>query len=268
MLPAGKQVLPGYSPSNYTAASANLDGHLSGIDNALGGVASAQIPSDYVELPAPDTTISPTLVDIVGMSITVTLTTASHILGILTWDCDTTGGGTNAQAAFAVEINSVDGQEVERFLSGTNDMGTGASQFRTAAPVAAGIYTIKGRWRRVAGTRTLQCTHAQLSALGLQAAGGALVNTPIQSSGPYLASAGQRVRFTTAVGTIQLPPSPSADDLVAIKNVSADVTPITVDGNGNDVEAQGTYSMAATQSVAGDGIGLTYQYDGTNWSIV
>lgn len=34
----GKQVAPGYtSPTNYTATSTNLDGHLQGIDNALGG---------------------------------------------------------------------------------------------------------------------------------------------------------------------------------------------------------------------------------------
>lgn len=36
MSTAAKLIFPGYSPSNYAPTSGNTDGHLQGIDNALG----------------------------------------------------------------------------------------------------------------------------------------------------------------------------------------------------------------------------------------
>lgn len=126
------------------------------------------IPSGYVELPAPDTTTSPVFVDVVGLSTTVTIRSRTRIVGYLSWECETVGIGTPATAGFAVSIATVDGQEIDRFLSGTNDVGAGPSQYRSAV-LPAGTYIVKGRWKRIAGAATLQLNHAQLSAIGLEA---------------------------------------------------------------------------------------------------
>lgn len=235
-----------------------------------GGGGAGPIPSDYLQLAAPVVTaVTGPLIDIPGMAITVTLTSTAHIHGVMTFSTETAPpGGGAINGAFAVQINGVDGQEVERFLSGSTDDGIGAAQYRTAAPLPPGVYTIKGRWRRVSGARGLQLNTAQLFGWGLEGGGGgALEVTAVQAVGPYVASAGERVRYTTGVGTIRMPAGPSTNDRVAIKNVSPSVVAITVDGNGNSVEALGTYALAPIQPVAGDGIAVTYQYDGTNWII-
>lgn len=127
-----------------------------------------KIPSGYVELPAPDTTTSAVFVDIVGLSVTIAIATATRILGWLSWECETVGLGTPAVGGFAVSIAAADGQEIDRYLSGTNDLGAGPSQYRSAV-LSPGTYTVKGRWRRVSGAATLQLNHAQLSAMGMEA---------------------------------------------------------------------------------------------------
>lgn len=128
-----------------------------------------QVPNDYVQLPTAQDTTSVTLEDIPNMTATVTLTSPAYIHGLLTYTCQTTGVGTDATAAFAVQINAVDGQENQRQLSGTNDRGTGGVQYRSSSQLPAGSYTIKGRFRRVSGDKTVRCTAAQLFAWGLVA---------------------------------------------------------------------------------------------------
>lgn len=160
----------------HTIATAVTAGFLSAADKAkldsLSAPVAAQIPSNYVQLSAPDTTISNSLVDIAGMAITVTLTDTAHIHGVMTFAARSADpGGGAIYGAWAVQINGVDGQEVQRYLSGATDDGVGAVQFRTSSPLPPGTYTIKGRFRRVSGLRTLQTFSAQLFGWGIEGGG-------------------------------------------------------------------------------------------------
>lgn len=173
-----------------------------------GGGAGGPLPSCYSELdltPPLPTTISPTFVDIdPSLECSITLADDAHIWGELTWSCETITGGGNAVAAFLVEINSVSGQEIERFLSGATDLGAGASQYRTANPLPAGAYTIKARWRRVSGTRTIQLNFAQLFAVGLlSGSGGPAGTTP---RGEPIAAQNITGADVALVDTLNFPP--------------------------------------------------------------
>jgi hypothetical protein len=108
-------------------------------------------------------TTSGTLEDIAGNSISVTTPVSGRILALLLVQCSTTGGAP-ATAAFAVSINSVDGNEMQRYLSGTSDTG-GAAAASQSGILAAGTYTVQGRFRRVSGSSTVNADRAQLLAL-------------------------------------------------------------------------------------------------------
>lgn len=98
--------------------------------------------------------------------------------------------------------------------------------------------------------------------------GGGLSVTAVKTAN-YTASAGDLVRYNPSGGTftITFPAVPSTDDQVGTKNVNSSTASITLAGNGNNVESPATYSVAASQTITGDGIALIYQYDGTNWII-
>ena len=113
------------------------------------------------ELVAPITTVSATLVDITGLTVTVTLNNTARILAFLVFSCSSTGGGSNALGGWAVSIDGTDGTEMQRFLSGSNDQGIGAAMMRSAAKTA-GAYTINGRHRRVSGSKTISTDLATL----------------------------------------------------------------------------------------------------------
>jgi hypothetical protein len=133
-----------------------------------------EIPSDetvhlvvdegYAEATAQPTT-SPSLEDITGTSFSLTVPSGEtgRIVGRMTVQCSTTGGAP-ATGAWAVSINSVDGTEIARFMSGTNDTGALAVQARETG-LAPGAYTVVGRHRRVSGTSTVNSDVAQLEAV-------------------------------------------------------------------------------------------------------
>lgn len=81
----------------------------------------------------------------------------------------------------------------------------------------------------------------------------------------------QRVTFDPTGGTftVSAPPSASAGDQWAVKNVSADVTGVTIDGNGSNIEdPTSSFSLAASFTLSGDGISVVWEYDGTQWLVV
>lgn len=112
---------------------------------------------------------SATLVDMTGLTFNLVIPTGipstAIIRAIMTFQASTTGGAP-ATGAWAISINGVDQQEVQRFMSGTSDRGLGVVQARVTG-FGAGTYTVKGRHRRVSGVSTINEGVAQLSALAI-----------------------------------------------------------------------------------------------------
>ena len=129
---------------------------------------AAKIPSGYDPLASPETTTSATLVDIPGLSTTVTLTRTTEISAFMSFDLKS--NGSPLVAGLAISIDGVDGLVYERYLSGTNDQGVGAIIFQSA-PLVAGTYTVKGRFSRVSGAGTLEVSVADILAIGMQEGG-------------------------------------------------------------------------------------------------
>lgn len=92
----------------------------------------------------------------------------------------------------------------------------------------------------------------------------------IITAGPFNANSFDRVRYDPSGGTftINMPATPQRDTQVGVKNVTSDVTAITVSGNGNDVEDPSASSFDASVTVAGDGASIVWEFDGTSWVIV
>ncbi len=138
------------------------------------GHSTVEGPADSAPTPTPAlndfgevsmvTTVAAALEDMAGLELTIVTAEAGRIWANMTVEADSSGGGTNATGAWAVQINGVDGTEIGRFLSGTNDQGALAVQGRSAV-LAAGSYTVKGRHRRRAGNKTVETHTAQLFAM-------------------------------------------------------------------------------------------------------
>lgn len=87
----------------------------------------------------------------------------------------------------------------------------------------------------------------------------------------YTALVFENVLYDASGGTftVDAPASPLRGDLFGIKNVTSDITSITVDGNSNNIEDPRTsFSTSATVSVGVDGIGILWQYSGTEWLVL
>lgn len=68
--------------------------------------------------------------------------------------------------------------------------------------------------------------------------------------------------------TIDAPAAPATGTRWALKNVTTDVTGITVDGNGNNIENPSAGAFVASYSLAGALVSVDYIYDGTNWVVL
>lgn len=135
----------------------------SGEENANG---NAYPPSGSNDLAAPVSTTSAALEDMVGHDTTVTLDTPGRIAAVMSVEADSTGGGSNATGAWAIEINGVDYGEIGRFLSGTNDLGALCVAARSAL-LAAATYTVQGRHRRRSGDKTVTSEASTLVAFAV-----------------------------------------------------------------------------------------------------
>lgn len=138
------------------------DAVMEGIAVVIGTEASRPTLNGYDEATGQSTT-NVALEDITGLTFDLVTAVQGRIVALMTIDCSTTGGAP-ATGAWAISINSVDGTEMTRSLSGFNDMGALSVQARSAS-LAPGTYTVKGRHRRVSGASTINTDIAQLSAL-------------------------------------------------------------------------------------------------------
>jgi hypothetical protein len=117
------------------------------------------------------TTTSATLVDIPGVSTTITLDTTSHIRVELNVECSLYSNPAST-LGLAISINGVDHDETGIHLSGAGDAGVATVGHRTETPLAAGTYTVKGRMRRQSGSGTVAVDTADLFVFALQGAKG------------------------------------------------------------------------------------------------
>lgn len=109
------------------------------------------------------TTVAAELEDMAGLEVILVIAETGRIWALMTAECDSSSGGTNATGAWAVQINGVDSTEKGRFLSGTNDLGSLSVQGRSIV-LSPGTYTVKGRHRRRSGNKTVETVTGQLFA--------------------------------------------------------------------------------------------------------
>jgi hypothetical protein len=114
----------------------------------------------------PFTTTSATLVDIVGLTTTVTLLNTAKILCIMTGNFATTGAGTATTIAAAFSIDGVDTDEQHIDFT-VSDSDQSLALHHITATLPPGSYVIKGRMRRVLGTQTAQFTDGMMSGVSL-----------------------------------------------------------------------------------------------------
>lgn len=129
------------------------------------------MPVAHGDIPGPVTTTSATLVDIPSSSLSVTNTTSAVLLVWLTVTADLSAG-TNTTIACAVNIDGVDSNETQVFISGGTAWVvvhlTESSGVSSAVPIAPGLHTVKGRYRRVSGTGTVEINGGEITALFCQ----------------------------------------------------------------------------------------------------
>lgn len=118
----------------------------------------------YDEIAGTVPTTSATLEDITGLTFTVTVPTGrtGTIRSLMT--LETSSVGANVVGAWAISINSVDKQEIQRTMGTATTQGSVAVQGETTG-LSAGTYTVKGRHRRVSGATAANTDVAQLSAM-------------------------------------------------------------------------------------------------------
>lgn len=89
------------------------------------------------------------------------------------------------------------------------------------------------------------------------------------SAANVTAEAGQNVRYDASsfTGTLFAPASPTAGQRFAYKEVGGDVTAVSIDGNGNNIEEPISGAFSASFTVGQAYIGVEYEFDGTQWII-
>jgi len=115
------------------------------------------LPSEYVEMVTPRTVTSATLVDITGVTANITLDSTVNIAVFM--DCEVSSDGV-CDLGLAISINGTDHDVTTTHLNGTTDEGKVTVIHRTATPLAAGTYTVKGRFLRSSGTASPQVDRA------------------------------------------------------------------------------------------------------------
>lgn len=112
-------------------------------------------------------------------------------------------------------------------------------------------------------------TNINLQATGGGGGGGGVTFTAIIAAN-FTAATTNIVRFDPSGGTFQIdaPPAPSTNDEFGVKNVTTDLTTITVSGNGFNIEGLATFTPAATTLIGGDGVVVRWGFDGTQWVIL
>jgi hypothetical protein len=133
--------------------------------DAVAGV----LPSEYVEMTTVRTVTSGTLIDIPGVTADITLDSTVNIAVFM--NCEISSDGA-CDLGLAISINGTDHDVVTTHLDGSSDGGKATVIHRTTTPLAAGTYTVKGRFLRGSGTATPQVDRADFLVFGLQGAKG------------------------------------------------------------------------------------------------
>jgi hypothetical protein len=165
------------SPANpVTVAALEAIGVRGELVVADGTSGAGHNPAVLSEMETERSTTSASLEDITGSTLDITLQQAGKIAVTMAFSCYTVSGAASSTIAFSVSIDGTDHDEMQRYLSGTSDRGIGALT-HLSDELAAGTYTVKGRFRRVSGTATPGTDHVSLVALGTAHDGPVLVTT-------------------------------------------------------------------------------------------
>lgn len=133
---------------------------------------SGDLPSSFVQTSTQQGTTSGTLVDISGMSISLSLSEAAQVLVLASFQLETVSGNQSSVMAIAVNINGTDSDEYQRALSSSIDPDIGAIIHRTNTPLGVGTHNFKLRFRRVSGNTTVGIGRAEMTVIALQGAKG------------------------------------------------------------------------------------------------
>jgi len=180
------------------------------------------------------------------------------------------GEGVVSATPQALSLNATGG-------SGTN-IAAGAFQIaggRSTGNATAGILELQTGTPGVSGTTaqtlatrlTLTDTAATLT-VPLSAPSVSKISNGTAITATDTAEAGERVLYNPTGGTFQIsaPASPVIGTRFAVKNRSASVVAVTISGNGNDIEdPTASFAVAASFTLAGDGIAAEWEFDGTDW---
>ena len=136
-------------------------------------VAPGIIPHMETSISGVFVTTSATFEDIPGLSgvISIDGTGEANVQAIMTFDVQKTGGGTTI-GAFRIKINGSNGQELQRSMSSSADIGIGANQHFLTDAITSGDYSIFGQFKRVSGGGTVEVLQGNIFAYALQAAAG------------------------------------------------------------------------------------------------
>ena len=142
-------------------------GDIYALDSAIEDIQTIpfHIPSEYVEMTTPVGTVSAVLEDVSGASITITPTSSTEAIVMASFEVQTQSGASASTIGIAVNINGVDHDEMQRYLSGSNDLGLGSLTHRSATLTGGVPVTIKLRFRRVTGVATPGINKAHMAVL-------------------------------------------------------------------------------------------------------
>lgn len=179
---AGNDGADGTNGTNGTDGSDGSDGSqgIQGIQGVKGdtgdtgpigpAAVAGEIPSEYVEVLGPQSTVSAVLEDVPGVEVTINLDEPVNIAVMSSFNIATQTGSSATTIAISMSIDGVDQLELPRYLSGTNDEGIGSYIHRSDAPLIAGLHVIKLRFRRVSGVSTPGIANIAMLAMAMQSA--------------------------------------------------------------------------------------------------
>lgn len=121
----------------------------------------------YVETSVPSGTTSSVFVDVPNMVLNLVLVEAQYVAVISAFELQTQSGASASIIELCVNIDGVDHDPLERYLSGSNDVGLGPLVHRSDAPLAIGAHVIKIRYRRTFGVATPGVNRIDMLAMGL-----------------------------------------------------------------------------------------------------
>jgi len=129
---------------------------------------AGKIPSSFVEMETLRTTTSATLIDITGVTTSITLESTVEIMAIMNCQCELVSGGASV-IGLTLQINGVDTDEVFAYLT-TTPTYIVIPVVKRSSSLVAGTYNVKGRMRRYSGTGVVGVSRVDLVVFATQGA--------------------------------------------------------------------------------------------------